>query len=295
MDNETKKTSTRTTKTGTKSTSSTTKSSTKSTSSATKSSTTTRKTTSSSKTSSTTKSTKTTPASNKDKLEKSLKGLSFAGSGIGNTKIDTSKDLNLDTGAKDRKKVGGVVLDMDTINDANQQKLSAKGNRRNNVIIIVLSLLLVLSLVYLAIAFAQYNQSKKEPNCRYNIVSDVDARWLIDGKTNTKFVIGNGLESGKILNLKSELQINTLDKVGIMLTVEVKIDGQDYVVAGLDGINDNLIRYDGTNTWEYRGGLEGGGLVYLFGGIDFNDAPVKLNSKNVSIKVEAIVYKYVEM
>lgn len=282
MDNETKKTSTRTTKSGTKSTSS-----------ATKTSSTASKTTGSSRTSSTTKSTKTTPASNKEKLEKSLKGLSFAGSGVGSTKIDTSKDLNTASNTKDRKKVGGVVLDMETIQDASQQKLSGKGNRRNNVIIIVLSLLLIISLVYLAIAIAQYNQSKKEPNCRYDIVSDVDARWMIDGRTNTKFVVGNGLEADTILTLQSELQINTLERVDILLKLDVKIDGENFIIAGLDGINDNLIRVEGKNEWKYRNSYQGGGLLYMFGGIDFSGAPSKLNSKNVSIKVTATITNYV--
>ena len=282
MDNETKKTSTRTTKTGTKSTE-TTKTS----------STTTRKTTSSSRTSSTTKSAKTTPASNKEKLEKSIKGLSFAGGGMGNTKLDSITDLNISTDAKDRKKVGGVVLDMETIQDANQQKLANKGNGRNNVIIVVLSLLLVLSLVYLAVAIAQYKQGKKVPNCYYEITSEVDARWMIDGRTNTKFVVGSGLESGTILTLQSELQINTLDKVDITLSLEVTIDGEEFIIAGLDGINDNLIRVEGKNQWKFRDGHEGGGLLYLFGGIDFSDAPMSLNSSNVYIKVTAIVANYV--
>ena len=83
-----------------------------------------------------------------EKLRKSLKNLSYTSGGA--TNISSSPTTKASTAKKDtRKKVGGVVLDVETIQDATKQKLETRG-KRNNVFILILVLLLVISLIYLA-------------------------------------------------------------------------------------------------------------------------------------------------
>ena len=74
-----------------------------------------------------------TPLSAEEKLKKSMKGLShMGGGGGGGLNIDTGITLNTDDKVE-RKKVGGVVLDVETIQDANKQKLQTSNKRRNVV------------------------------------------------------------------------------------------------------------------------------------------------------------------
>ena len=232
-------------------------------------------------------STKTAPGSAKDKLEKSLKGLSFAGGGVGSSKIDLGPDITKTSNDKSRKKVGGVVLDLDTIQDANKQKLSAKSNRRNTVIIIVLAVLLVLSLAYLAVTLMAYFRGKKEPCLRYEMSTEVDANWLIEGNRRTEFAIRQGLESGMVYEIDSKLQVNTIQRVNISITLTIRVAGEEIVPAGLLGLNPKFINAPDTSHYVYQGGLEGGGIIDVFTGIDFKGAPSHLSSDNVQIIIKA--------
>lgn len=279
MDSESNKTTKKTTR-STSSVGRSTKSST------TKSTETTKRSTTSKSSTRTTGTSKTAPASAKEKLEKSLKGLSFVGSGAGSSKIDAGANLNLSTDDKSRKKVGGVVLDMETIQDANKQKLSGKGNRRNVAIIIVLSVLLALSLVYLAIAVSAYFKSRKEPNCIYSIISEVDASWIIDGQKKNEFILRDGIKSGTICEIDSKLQINSIERLKIEIILSVTLNGEP-IRAGLMGLNDNFVNKYDTTVYEYNGVFEGGGTIDLFTGIDFNGTPDNVTSENIKIDIVA--------
>ena len=86
------------------------------------------------------------PMTAEEKLKRSMRGLSYTSSGIGG--INNNSNV-ADSKGSARKKVGGVVLDLETIQGANKQKLETKG-RRNGVAIMILSLLLVVSLSLIA-------------------------------------------------------------------------------------------------------------------------------------------------
>ena len=231
------------------------------------------------------------PLSAEEKLKRSLKSLGHASGGMGSK---STSSVKLDTSAKDnaRKKVGGVVLDVETIEDATKQKFETRG-RRNNVIILILSILLVISLVYMSVVMIQYFKSKRDPNCVYTIQGDASkhCEWVVLGGKQTEFVIPDELAPGTAYEVHSSLNINTDREVSITLEVIVTINGEHVVVEGLYNMSDNLIptNDETANKYVYDGTVSGGGLVFLFEGIDFKDAPIELTSKNVEIKVIANV------
>lgn len=228
--------------------------------------------------------------------EKIGKRLRTMGSGLKST--GTRLNLNKEPIATPniRKKVGGVVLDIEAIEDATRQKFDTKG-RRNNVIILVLSLLLVVSLVYLAIAIIGYNKSKRIPNCIYKLNSQVSAKWIVEGSGDTEIVVKDGLGADTIYLIDSALQINDTASVSLTLEIKVWLDGEEIAISGLHLPNDNLIRVqsDSSTTkhlkYVYQGSITGGGTIEMFKGIDFSDTPGNLNAYNVKIELIANIEK----
>jgi len=228
-----------------------------------------------------------------DRFNKSFKNLAYtSGGGGGALNMASSSSSqgkhNAHSHTPSRKKVGGVVLDMETIQDANKQRLE-KSNKRNNVIIVVLSMCLVVSLVYLAIAILGFNNSKREPNCMYSVVGGGKAEWIIEGENDTEFVLRQGLARDHIYLLESSLKIKTTETVTLSIEINVLLDGEPILIAGLQDKNSNLIRVANTNQFVYQATITGGGTIHLFKGIDFSEAPNNLTSDNVVIEVIANV------
>ena len=231
-----------------------------------------------------------------EKLKKSLKSLSHTSGGMGGAELDGSS-LNIGSSIKSsskadasRKKVGGVVLDLETIEGATKQKLETRG-KRNNVIILVLALALVVSLVFLAISVVAYKNSKKEPNCIYQVEGDADAHWIVQGNRKTKFRLRQGLGPDLVYIVSSAIDIKTQQSVVLTLEIEVLLKGQPISIYGLQDADNHLVRVENTNKYVYQGTITGGGKILLFEGIDFSEAPGNLNSDNVKIIVTASINK----
>ena len=227
--------------------------------------------------------------SSAEKFERGSRSLSHINGGSTGAKLYRINRSN--EGDLMRRKVGGVMLDTDLIQDANKQKLTNTKSKRKTAVIVVLSILLVLSLAYLAVAIAGYNHRGKEANCNYYLTSEVSAKWMIDNNTETEFVVREGLSSGKVYEIESILIIDSTDKIDIKIMVTATVNGKEIFISGLYEAADNLVRVDGKNTWIYVGGHQGGGEVYMFKGIDFFGSPENLTSDNVKITVHAEITK----
>jgi hypothetical protein len=240
-----------------------------------------------------------------DKLKKSLKSLSYtSGTSGGSTSRKTTKSTTTSsskttaskgTTKEARKKVGGVVLDVETIQDASKQKFETRG-KRNNVIILLLVLVLVVSLVFLAITIVDYQRAKKSPNLRYSIqgtAGDV-CEWSIAGGSRTKFIMAEGLASGLQYDLDSYLNVKT--PAGVCITIEIiaLLHGEPIQVEVAYDIDHNKtferVHDESGNVFKYIDSTYvGGGVVHVFDGIDFTDAPYNLSSSNIEIEVVAYV------
>ena len=225
------------------------------------------------------------PSAN-DRFDRGTKHLSHIGGGGAGAKLYR---INKAEDDMSRRKVGGIMLDADIIQDANQQKLDDSKNKRKNVIIIVLSMLLAISLAYLAIAIFGYVQNSKAENCRYNISTEVPAYWLIEGGRETKFAVREGLRSNTVYEINTSMVIESDDYVDIEVIITVTVNGKEIYISGLYEASDNMVRVENKNTWKYIGGHQGAGEVYLFGGLDFFGAPDGLNSTSVNINIYAEV------
>ena len=234
-----------------------------------------------------------TRLSAEDKLKKSMKNLSYTSGGFGSGELNRST-LNTRSTKQavdpSRKKVGGVILDLETIEDATKQKFETRG-KRNNIIIFILSLALVVSIVFLIIAILSYKNSKKPPNCIYTVAGDADARWIVQGNTKTKFHLKNGLAPDTIYLVSSAIDIQTTESVVLTVEIEVLLEGKPISIFGLQDAHENLIRVEGTNQYVYQGTITGGGKIALFEGIDFSEAPGELRSDNIKINITANVNK----
>ena len=228
------------------------------------------------------------------KVTKRLRAMGSGMNNAGNTSLNLGRSS--DSSSNSRKKVGGVVLDLETIEDASRQKINTK-SRRNNVIILVLSLLLVISLVYLVIAIISYKNSQKDANCFYKINSEVSAKWIIEGGTDTAILVREGLATDTIYLLDSSLQIDYAQSVTLTLEIRAWIDGEEITVSGLHSHNEKLVRVQNANAsakylkYAYQGTITGGGKIEMFKGLDFSGAPAHLNSDNVKIEVNVNIQK----
>ncbi len=229
--------------------------------------------------------TTTRSTSAEDKLKKSMKGLSHMGGVGGGLNLDTSTESKNST---ERKKVGGVVLDVGTIQDASKQRLQTKG-RRNTVVILVLSLALIISLVYLAVAVLGFLGGKQEPNCKF--VVEGEASWVIEGKSKTEFRIPQGLARDMMYVIDASLSIETNESVELHINIKVEHKGQEILIGGLHECNNNLVRVDNTNKFVYQNTITGGGTIKLFEGIDFTEAPYDMTSDTINIVVTAYIVK----
>lgn len=227
------------------------------------------------------------PSSPEEKLKKSMKGLSYTGSGSSNLDLNPSAKLHKQEKTNVRKKVGGVVLDVETIHDANKQKFETKG-RRNNVVILILSLLLVVSLIYLALAFISYKNSKRSPNLKFFVQGE--AQWVIEGGTNTEMVMENGYLGGQMYTISSKLNITTTDSVTLYIEIKVLHKGEEILISGLQEAP-NFVRVKDTNKFVYNGSITGGGIIQVFGELDFSENEQSLNTEDLVIEITAYVEK----
>lgn len=227
-------------------------------------------------------------SSAEEKLKRSMRGLSHMSGGMGSGILDSSSVSSSRKSKEkvERKKVGGVVLDIDTIEGATKQSFDTGGGRKN-IIIIVLSLLLVVSLVFLAISIMAYKKSKKKPNLKY--IVEGSAEWVIEGGNITKIVLPSGLARDMVYMIDTDLKINTTDSVNVLIEIEVLLDGAPILIGGLDTDETKWLRVEGTNNYEYFEPIVGGGILQVFDGLDFSDAPSNLSSNNVKINIKAII------
>lgn len=238
-----------------------------------------------------------------DKLKKSIKNLSYTSGG--STKVASSSSSKSTSSSKrspkssskieERKKVGGVVLDVETIQDATKQKFETRG-RRNNVIILVLVFALVVSLVFLAISIVSYQRSKRAPNLTYEIKGDASnsCQWVIENGSQTKFVLEDGLSTGLVYELTSELNIKTVESISVTIEIVALLNGTpiqvDLYYRGDNTETFNKVDVSGKNIFTYaETTYSGGGKLHIFDGIDFTDTPHNLTSKNVTLQVIASV------
>ena len=233
-----------------------------------------------------------TPMSAEEKLKRGLKGLSHMGGGAMGSSLNQTSQSKAD-GAQ-RKKVGGVVLDLETIEDVNKQSYASK-TKRNNVIIFVLGLLLVASLVYLAVAIVGFNKGKKDYNFSYVVEGNASAQWIVEGADNLQFHINEGLSSDTFYWLDSELKINSSENVTLQIEIQVLVNGTPIAIEGLHLPNENLVRDEskrdeGKNIYDYNGVLTSG-TYHIFSALDFHQAPINMNSNTTTIKVIARVNK----
>ena len=234
-----------------------------------------------------------------DKLKKGLKNISYTSntnfnSNLNNMETRSSSPvinkLNNSNNDPSRRKVGGVVLDIETIKDATKQKIQNQ-SKRNSVIIVILCSLLIISFIYLAIAVVSYKGSKHEPNCRYLITGDVEAEWIVEGRNQTEFSLKKGLSSNMVYLLDSSINIKTTSTVLLNIEIKVLLNDEPIMIAGLQDMNKSLTRVENSNKFMYENTITGGGIIYLFEGIDFSDAPSNLTSENITIEIIASIEK----
>ncbi|MFQ6724094.1 MAG: hypothetical protein ACLRFE_01995, partial [Clostridia bacterium] len=195
-----------------------------------------------------------------EKLKKSMKGLSYTGSSATGVNMDILNQEESKPKVKERKKIGGVVLDMGSV-ETNKKENYITKRGRNSVIILILSLLLVASLVYLLVAIMGYYNNKKEPNCKFYVQGE--AQWIIEGKTRTEFLIPQGLMMDMAYELDSSLTITTNASVNLTIEISAMVNGTAFRVYGLNNANQNLERIEDTNTWKYKNTITGGGTFHM--------------------------------
>lgn len=232
-----------------------------------------------------------------DKLNRSMKNLSYTSGGVGSKSNDfdvTKYTKRYQKQAEpERKKVGGIVLDDETIRDVTSQKVDTR-TKRNNVIIFVLGLLLATAIIYLAITIIGYNKGKRKPNCFYHIKGDASAEWVVENSNATKLIVPKDLKSNSKYLVSSSIKVKSTEAVLLTVTISVTCQGEEIDFFGLTALNDKLVQSESDKkTYLYTEEIVGGGTIYLFGAIDFQNAPLKITGENIQINITANLTKVI--
>lgn len=97
------------------------------------------------------------------------------------------------------------LQDLEKLNDDNLKKFTFR-KRRNRVVIIILSVLLVVAIASIII----YSTiSKLENNCFLEVEGDASATYVIDGKELEKFRTPSNLQGNRILEFDTDIKIES--------------------------------------------------------------------------------------
>ena len=168
----------------------------------------------------------------------------------------------------------------------NEQNLKARGfrGRRNQFIIVILSILLAISIAVIAVYISV---SKIENNCFLRAGGDAAATYFVAGKEMDEFRAPAAIQGYRVLKLDIDLKIESAGSYIVEFTVEVYQGSLMLGGVQLTGVNTNIFALapDGV-TYRAMSPVSGGQVIRLFNGIAINSQYEKsLNDSNFKLEV----------
>jgi len=177
------------------------------------------------------------------------------------------------------------MVDLEKLNEENIKSRGFRG-RRNQFIIIILSILLAISIAVIAVIISV---NKIENNCFLNVSGDASATYIVDGKEINAFRAPASIKGFRVLRLDVDLKIESEGSYNVEFEVEVY---QGALLMGgiqLTGLNTNVFALapDGV-TYRSMMPISGNQVIQLFTGIAIDsEYENTLNDSNFKLEVNS--------
>ena len=185
-----------------------------------------------------------------------------------------------------RSRLKSDSVDMVDLEKLNEENLKSRGfrGRRNQFIIIILSILLAISIAVIAVFISV---SRIENNCFLRVSGDASASYLVDGKELSEFRAPATIQGYRVLRLDVDLQIESDGEYFIEFVVEVYQGSLMLSGVQLTGVNTNIFALapDGM-TYKSMTSISGNQVLNMFTGVAINSQYEKtLNDSNFKLEV----------
>lgn len=155
------------------------------------------------------------------------------------------------------------ITDLEKLNESNIKSYRFK-SKRNKVIIVVLSFLLILSILAVTILLTI---SKLKSNCYLYAYGNVDAVFVVNGQEMKKFRTPSNLQGNRILEVDIDVQINTYAQYNIRFIPMCYQKGMLLENTLIYEHNTDLFKYGGDGYYYSIAPIQGGQTIDLCGGI----------------------------
>ena len=203
-----------------------------------------------------------------------------------NSKAKNSASKSSKSNLRSRLKSDSVdMMDLEKLNEENIKSRGFRG-RRNQFIIIILSVLLAISIAVIVVFMTM---SKVENNCFLNVHGDASAAYIVDGKELNEFRAPATIQGFRVLKLDVDLKIESGGSYNIEFEVEVYQGSLLLDGIQLTGVNTSVFALapDGV-TYRSMVPVSGNQVIQLFTGIAINSEYEKtLNDSNFKMEVNS--------
>ena len=185
-----------------------------------------------------------------------------------------------------RKKVSKDNIDIQELEKLNEESIQSHSfrSKRNQVIIIILSLLLAVAIAFIVI-YAVVN--RRESNCFVNTHGSVNAVHIIDGEELTEFTAPANIRGECILEFDVDLKINESGNFKVKFTIKCYQNDRllNNVVVYEPNTKETGFTYKNDGFYHSRSTIAGNSTIRLCQGVALNEFDTDLNDKNFKLEI----------
>ena len=181
------------------------------------------------------------------------------------------------------------LQELERLNEENIKSYSFR-EKRNQVIIIALSVLLILTIATIVVYL---NLTKVEANCFLYTYGDVDAVYVVDGNETSSFRAPANIRGDCIFNIKVDIKINSFDDYNIKFAVYCYQNDTllTNVVVYEPNIENVGFTYKSDGYYHSKSVISGGQTVRLCQGIALNEQEIDVNDGNFKFEIHTYFEK----
>ena len=210
------------------------------------------------------------------------------------SKAKTTKSTKTSQASKEkgtvRKKVAKDSIDLQELEKLNEESIQSHSfrSKRNQVIIIILSLLLAIAIAFIVI-FVVIN--RKENNCFVNTYGSVEAVHLIDGEELTEFRCPANIMGECILEFNVDLKINESGNFKVKYTIKCYQNDRllSNVVVYEPNTKETGFTYKNDGFYHSKSTISGNSTIRLCQGVALNEFDADLNDKNFKLEIHTYI------
>lgn len=180
------------------------------------------------------------------------------------------------------------VVDLEKLNEENLKSRSFR-SRRNQMIIIVLSVLLAITVAAIAIYLSFVTL---ESNCLLYVHGDANAAYLINGEEMDKFRAPNTIQGNRVFQFSTKLKIESSGEFDIKFEIKVFRDNVLLEDIRVYDVNNALFKLESDGAYHSREPIKGKQTIWICKGVDLIIKNEKrLNKDNFKMEIHTTLTK----